>query len=111
MRKYLLSALPLVLVLPFQVSAESAFIYEAPVVKATEIIVQKRIHEKPAMCYSTKPGNFARLLAWDLTCERPRVIEATAWEVTYALEGAHFTTRVDQAPGATINVRIGMTGT
>ena len=111
MRKYLLSALPLALILPFHVSAESAFFYEAPVVKATEIIVQRQVHEKAAMCYSMRPDSFERLLAWDLACERPRVIAVAAWEVTYALEGAHFTTRVDRAPGDTIKVRIGMTGT
>ena len=87
--------------------ADSGFFYEAPVLEAELITVQRETDQLPEACLAARPGAFNELLAWDIGCGRPQLIDVAAWQVTYSLEDRQFSTLADHEPGETIRVRIG----
>ena len=101
----------LVTCLPLMAWAEPGFVYEAPVLSSEPVTIQKQTDVRPDWCFAARPLDLRALLAWDVGCERPRMVQQQAWRVIYTIDGQQVTALLNREPGESVRVRIGTAGT
>lgn len=87
-------------------------VVDGEVVDVQPITRNERVTRQTGVCDPVKPQghDLVALLAWDLRTDCRRVTETrevvTGYQVAYVFDGQRFETRMDEAPGDTVPVRL-----
>ena len=82
------------------------FTYSARVISHEPVVVRQTTTTPEDHCFAAKPRGFEAQLSWDIDCSRPRTVEVTRYQVSYAVDNRTFTTTLGQMPGDYIPVRV-----